>query len=480
MTSLFGRNMFSMCPKSLLFFALVCACAASTGAKNDSAFGRTFTSTSYDSPAYEDLLQYMEPDHIDKGPVSSLGPNITNTSSASGSGYKDVVPVLRKNNNPFSRRLPSNTSRQGISKEARLFLTGPVSTVLIPSFYTLVCLISVPINICAVVVLARRIRPKKPAAIYMLNLACADLLFAMVLPFKISYHFNGNDWIFGPAMCRVVTAAFYWNMYCSILLIALISVDRLLAVVYPIDSLSWRSPRNAIIACLAVWFLSFTGSLHLLFTEQTYPATQLNITTCHDVQPSELFWAYKTYFLTLCCLLFFLPLIITVVSYTRVIMTLSKVPPGVPGHSRKRRRAVVIALTVLVIFVLCFTPSNCFLLLQHLQFTEGDALSREVSDSLYVVYLVFLCLGSLNCLLDPLVYYFGSSQFQRELCSVLRCKKITQGTSRIQHSSSDPSRSSSRTLLKSSHKESSQTNTPLNKMDSFQASPSSQYKKLMV
>uniref|UniRef100_A0A3Q3GXQ1 Proteinase-activated receptor 1 n=1 Tax=Labrus bergylta TaxID=56723 RepID=A0A3Q3GXQ1_9LABR len=338
-------------------------------------------------------------------------------------------------------------------------VSRPVSTVLIPSFYTLVCLISVPINICAVVVLARRIRPKKPAAIYMLNLACADLLFAMVLPFKISYHFNGNDWIFGPAMCRVVTAAFYWNMYCSILLIALISVDRLLAVVYPIDSLSWRSPRNAIIACLAVWFLSFTGSLHLLFTEQTYPATQLNITTCHDVQPSELFWAYKTYFLTLCCLLFFLPLIITVVSYTRVIMTLSKVPPGVPGHSRKRRRAVVIALTVSL---------------------RGDALSREVSDSLYVVYLVFLCLGSLNCLLDPLVYYFGSSQFQRELCSVLRCKKITQGTSRIQHSSSDPSRSSSRTLLKSSHKESSQTNTPLNKMDSFQASPSSQYKKLMV
>ncbi|KAM6975307.1 proteinase-activated receptor 1-like [Tautogolabrus adspersus] len=478
MTSLFGTNMFSMCPKSALLFALVCACAASAGANNVSAFGRTFIL--YDSPAFEDLEQYMERDPTDSGPVSNLVPNITNTSSASVSGFKDAVLDLRTNNNSFSRLSPSNTSRQGLSEEARLFLTGPVSTILIPSFYTLVCLISVPINICAVLVLARRIKPKKPAAIYMLNLACADLLFAMVLPFKISYHFNGNDWIFGPVMCRVVTAAFYWNMYCSVLLIALISVDRLLAVVYPIDSLSWRSPRNAIIACVSMWILSFTGSLHLLFNEQTVHLTQLNITTCHDVQPSQLFLAYKVYFITLCCLLFFLPLVITVVSYTRVILSLSRVPPGVPGHSRKRRRAVVMALTVLVMFVLCFTPTNCFLLLQQLQFTEGVKFSREASDSLYVVYLVFLCLGSLNCLLDPLVYYFGSSQCQREICSLLRCQKTKQGTSSIHHSSSDRSRSSSRTLLKSSHKESSQINTPLNKMDSFQASLGSQYKKLMV
>lgn len=347
-----------------------------------------------------------------------------------------------------------------------------------PSFYTLVCLISVPINICAVVAFARRIRPKKPAAIYMLNLACADLLFASLLPFKISYHFGGNNWIFGELMCRVVTAAFYWNMYCSVLLIACISVDRLLAVVYPIDSLAWRRPRNSTIACVAMWILSFAGSVPLVLTNQTFYLNELNITTCHDIQPAhELIWRYKIYFITLCCALFFLPLLITVVSYARVIWSLSMVPRGVPGSSRRRARAVVMALTVLVMFVLCFTPTNCLLLAHYLQFNEGLQKSQKAPDGSYAVYLVFMCLGSLNCLLDPLLYYFGSSQCQRQLSSALRCQKITQGNS---HSSSNSCRSSSRTILKSSRTESSKVNTSVTKIDSFQASLNSQYKKLLV
>uniref|UniRef100_A0A3Q3NM88 Coagulation factor II thrombin receptor n=1 Tax=Labrus bergylta TaxID=56723 RepID=A0A3Q3NM88_9LABR len=336
-------------------------------------------------------------------------------------------------------------------KEAQLFLTGPVSTILIPTFYTLVCLISVPINICAGLVFIRKIKIKKPAVIYMLNLVCADLLFAMVLPFKISYHFNGNNWIFGPAMCRVVTAAFYWNMYCSVL------------------------PTKAIIACVAMWIFSFAGSMHLLFTEQTFHLTQLGITTCHDIQSSKLFLCYKMYFVTLCCLLFFLPLIITMVSYTRVIMTLSKDQPGVPDHSLKKRRAVFLSGTVLVMFVLCFTPTNLVLIMHQLKDTEGAQI-EDNADILYIVYLIFLCLGSLNCLLDPLVYYFGSSQFQKELFSMLGWKKKKQDPSGGP-SSPGPSEPTSQTNMTSNHQENNKINIPPTKSDSSQANLCSQCKK---
>ncbi|XP_053195493.1 proteinase-activated receptor 1-like [Scomber japonicus] len=370
-------------------------------------------------------------------------------------------------------------TRQEISEEALQFLKGPVSTVLIPSFYTLVCLISMPFNICAVIAFAWRIRPKKPAAIYMLNLACADLIFALLLPFKISYHFGGNNWIFGPLMCRVVTAAFYWNMYCSVLLITCISVDRLLAIVYPMDSVVWRTPQNSIIACVTMWILSLAGSVPLVVSEQTVHLIQLDITTCHDIQRADqLIWHYKIYFIILCCFLFFLPLLITVVSYTWVIWSLSRVPSGDPGHSRRRMRAVVMVLTVLVIFVLCFMPTNCMLLAHYLQFNEGMKNPTDAPDGSYLIYLVFLCLGSLNCLLDPLVYYFGSSQCQKQLSKALRCQKITEVSS--SHSSSDSYKSTARTILKSSHKESSKTNSSTTKMDSFQSNLNSQYNKLLV
>lgn len=372
----------------------------------------------------------------------------------------------------------SNASKQHISEDTILFLTGPMSTVLMPSWYSLVCVISVPVNLCAMLAFARRIRPKKPAAIYMLNLACADLLFTLLLPFKISYHFLGNNWIFGPVMCRVVTAAFYWNMYCSVLLICCISVDRLLAVVYPIHSLAWRRPQNAIIACVTMWILSFIGSTPLLLSNQTIFLDTLNITTCHDVQLlDELKWNFKIYFVTICCSLFFLPFLISVVSYSRVIWTLSRVPLGMKGSSRKKTRAVVMAATVLVIFVLCFMPTNCILLAHYLMFDDSVQISNLGTDSSYALYLVFLCIGSLNCCLDPMVYYFGSTQCQKQLSSVLRCE--SSNVCSTSPSSSDSYKSSQKAILKSSRTESSKIN-PSSETESYQTNLSSQYKKLLV
>lgn len=368
----------------------------------------------------------------------------------------------------------SNPKQPTMSEGALSFLEGPISTILMPSFYTLVCLISVPMNVIALLAFARRIRPKKPAAIYMLNLASADLLFALLLPFKISYHFSGNNWIFGEKLCRVVTAAFYWNMYCSVLLIACISVDRLLAVVYPFDSLAWRRPRNAAIACVTMWILSLAGSVPLINSEQTLYVSELNITTCHDVHSTQLIGNYRLYFLILGCALFFLPLLITVVSYGKVIWTLSMVPCGVPERSRRRTRAMVMALTVLVIFVLCFMPTNCLLFAHYLQFYTGINTTQDAPDGSYTMYLVFLCVGSLNCLLDPLVYYFGSSQCQKQLASALTCKNTRESSSsRSSHSSS---KYNSKANMKSSRTGSSKITTS----DTFQKNLNCQYKKLLI
>ncbi|XP_068430572.1 proteinase-activated receptor 1-like [Clinocottus analis] len=437
--------MFSTCLKTLLLLLLLVRARAAAN-KNGSAQGRSFSF--FDRSAEPmDLTGVFENNDV---------------------AEQNLSRGVRPSNATFS-------VRPQISEAALQYLTSPLSTVLIPSFYALVCLVSVPINVCAVLAFARRIRPKKPAAIYMLNLASADLLFALVLPFKISYHFNGNDWVFGWLMCRVVTAAFYWNMYCSVLLVACISVDRLLAVVYPIDSLAWRRPRNANIACAAAWTLSLAGSVPLVLSEQTLRLADLEVTTCHDVRPAdELVRFYKAYFVTLCVALFFLPLLVIAASYARVIWALSRVPRGVAGRSRRTTRAAAMALTVLVMFVVCFTPTNCLLLAHYLQFHDGVASAREAPDGSYAAYLVFLCVGSLSCLLDPLVYYFGSSQCQKQLLSALRCQKVAEG------SGGGHSTSTSRSILKSSRAESSKIHTPASTKDSFQANLSSQYKKLLV
>ncbi|XP_061763889.1 proteinase-activated receptor 1-like [Nerophis ophidion] len=421
---------FSRCLRNLL----VLLCAASAAGRNSSARGRTF--------ALFDASFTDEPFPLD---------DLYDHDAAFPS-----KPTARARN-----------ASAAVSEAALQFLTGRVSTLLIPSFYALVCLASVPVNVCAALAFARRIRPKKPAAVYMLNLACADLVFASLLPFKMAYHLAGNHWVFGEVMCRVVTAAFYWNMYCSVLLIACISVDRLLAVVYPIDSLRWRRPRIATAACAAMWTLSLAASAPLVASQQTVRLEELGVTTCHDVQPVDrLLGRYKVYFITLCCALFLGPLLVTVGSYARVIWSLSAVPRRAPAGSRRRSRAVVMALTVLVMFLLCFAPTNCLLLFHYVHIHRS---AQDAPEGSYAAYLVFLCLGSLNCLLDPLLYFFGSSQCQRELLGLLRCGKAAQT---FGSSSSDSYRSSTRTFLKSG----SRIDTSVAKQESL----GGQYKKLLV
>lgn len=337
-----------------------------------------------------------------------------------------------------------------ISKEASDFLTSYLVTVFIPTVYTLIFLISVPLNVFALVMFIRRIQPRKPAAIYMLNLAFADLLFVLLLPFRIAYHYNGNHWIYGSAMCRMVTAAFYCNMYCSVLLITCIAVDRFLAVVYPMDSLMWRSPKTASGACAAMWLLSIGGVTPLLASEHTVRVSELDITTCHDVMDIDHLRGYYLYFFPIfTSLFFFIPFMITTVCYIGIIQTLSAL--GGENQARKSR-AIAMAATVFALFAACFAPTNIILVTHYVRF------ARAHDDASYAAYLVATCVGSLSCCLDPLIYYFGSSRCQKQVLAFFKRRSVLE---RSQLSSTSGSTTSS-------------------KLETFKSNLSSQYSKLVA
>lgn len=378
---------------------LLLSVSATSAHQNGSSLGpRTFSGLVVEDQS--DQMDYLDLSWMDDG--------------GSGSGLVGPQQPVTKHHHDGQKRFL-------VSEEAKSFLQGRLATAFVPALYTLVFIISVPLNLVAVVMFAHHIRPKKPAVIYMLNLACADLLFALLLPFKVAYHYQGNHWIFGAPLCRVVTAAFYCNMYCSVLLMACIGADRLLAVAYPIHSLTWRSSRAAWAACASMWLLALVGAAPLLLAEQTAFLPELGITTCHDVQDlAALQTFYQFFFPIYSCLFFFLPLLITASCYARVISVLAAA--NVQNRSRKKR-AVIMAVLVLLVFVVCFTPTNVILVIHYVQ------LSTRPSDWTYRAYLISLCTGSVSCCLDPVLYYFGSSQCQKQVMALLRGRRLGPGLS---------------------------------------------------
>ncbi|XP_048022888.1 proteinase-activated receptor 1-like isoform X1 [Megalobrama amblycephala] len=344
--------------------------------------------------------------------------------------YKGAHPC---NSTDLNEAKCNQTTILKISDEAVFFLKGLLVTRVMPSFYIFIILFSLPLNALALVMFTCKIRAKKPAVIYMSHLACVDLLFTLLLPLKIHYQLNASDWVFGEVACRVISAAYYCYMYCSILLMMCMSVDRLLAVAFPVASLTWRSARKATCVCVLVWLLALAGTVPLLSIRQTFKIKDVGV-TCHDAlihdEPTDQLYMYL--FSILSCLYYFVPLIVTLVSYFIIIYVLSGKSNRLaksPSLSEKRKRAVIMVIAVLMEFVLCFAPTNGILLYHCVRLAGGN--SGE-GDSSYAVYLVAVCLGSTSVFLDPLLYYYGSSQCRQKIRSVFwwrRAKNNLSNTS---------------------------------------------------
>ncbi|NXU04789.1 PAR2 protein, partial [Buphagus erythrorhynchus] len=239
-----------------------------------------------------------------------------------------------------------------------------------------------------------------------------------------SYHLNGNNWLFGEGLCKVFVGFFYGNMYCSILFMTCLSVQRYWVVVNPIVN-SKKKSEIALGISIGIWILILLGTIPLYLVNQTAYISNLNITTCHDVLPENvLAHDMFSYFLSLATGLFLIPAIITAVAYVLMIKTLSASIIDV-STGKKRKRAIRLIIVVLSMYLICFTPSNVLIIVHY-------SLLKAYSQShLYAWYITVLCLSTLNSCIDPFIYYYISKDFRDNLKYALLCRSV-RTTQRMQ------------------------------------------------
>ncbi|XP_048360740.1 proteinase-activated receptor 2 [Sphaerodactylus townsendi] len=311
----------------------------------------------------------------------------------------------------------SSGDEYGVDDFAAQILTGKLTTVFLPVIYIIVFVVGLPSNAMALWVFLARTKKKHPAVIYMANLALADLLFVVWFPLKIAYHVNGNNWIFGEGLCKVLVGFFYGNMYCSILFMTCLSVQRYWVIVNPILH-SRKKADIAVGISVAIWILIFLGTIPLYLVEQTVYLSDLGITTCHDVLPDTVLSGdMYNYFLSLAIGVFLFPAVLTSAAYILMIKTLNASITDV-NSGKKRKRAIKLIITVLCMYLICFLPSNVLLVVHYSQirnYRVGNA---------YAAYITSLCLCTLNSCIDPFIYYFVSKDFRDNLKNALLCRSV--------------------------------------------------------
>ncbi|TMS06305.1 P2Y purinoceptor 8 [Larimichthys crocea] len=313
--------------------------------------------------------------------------------------------------------MTGNSSSSRLDNATLSLFQNTNTSIAISLVYLIVVAINLVGNGFSIWILLFRTSPKTPSIVFMIHLTLTDLALGAALPFQIAYQLQGYQWNLGPNMCSFLTLIFYTNMYCSILTMMAIGIDRYLGIVRPMLFRQIRKRKSmAVISCFLMWGVVLSVLYPLMTTDLTFYIPELHITTCFDVLkkdmlPNQAAWA--AFLFSMVFLLFLFPFCVTVFCYITVIRKLAS-----DSKTAQKKRAIRLAIIVLVVFTFCFAPNN-ILLMTH------TVLRLFYEKSAYQAYKLSLCLSCLNSCLDPFIYYFASKDFRQKLRQIVNLHTLS-------------------------------------------------------
>ncbi|XP_005144335.2 galanin receptor type 2 [Melopsittacus undulatus] len=284
--------------------------------------------------------------------------------------------------------------------------------VLIPLAYLLIFLIGTVGNCLVLAVLLRSGRVKNTTNLFILNLGVADLCFILCcVPFQATIY-TLDGWVFGPFMCKAVHFFIFLTMYSSSFTLTTVSLDRYLAIRYPLHSRELRTPRNTLTAICFIWGLSFILSGPYL---SYYKEFQLaNLTVCHPIWEIS-----QRKVMDICTFIFsyIIPVLILSLTYGRTIHYLwrSVDPLQDMSEAKKAKRKVTrIIIIVAVLFCLCWLPHHLLILCVWFGYFP-------LNHTTYVLRILSHLVSYTNSCVNPIVYALVSKYFRKGFKEILIC-----------------------------------------------------------
>ena len=282
----------------------------------------------------------------------------------------------------------------------------------------LVMIIGVVGNLLVIYVVLNYGRLKTVTNTYLLHLALSDLVYLSGVPFFIS-SINLRAWIFGSFVCKLFFLTQGVNQYTSIIILALLSFDRYLAVCRPNQSIVWRSRVNANLLLILAWILSFILMLPIIVFTTTVLTTSRQVQCTVDFPsstPPVLYLIYVVYTLTIS---YVLPLSLMTFFYVKIVRRLRHKVSQQHRRShttiRTRRKVSVLVLAVVGVHIFCCAPYWTF------QIGTTAELLPQTSSILILASSITQFLLFVNSSTNPILYAFLSEVFRLSFKRVCYC-----------------------------------------------------------
>ena len=127
--------------------------------------------------------------------------------------------------------------------------------------------IGIPGNIISFVVLVFSTFRKSTTSLYLATLAVLDtvILTVSVLWFTSFHHPDAG--IFREGTCQFIHLVFYFSIHFDVLVLVAMTVERFIAVVFPLKAPSLISTKKAYVTIAALGLFSFVLNVHHTFTK---------------------------------------------------------------------------------------------------------------------------------------------------------------------------------------------------------------------
>ncbi|XP_023675336.1 melanin concentrating hormone receptor 2b [Paramormyrops kingsleyae] len=272
-----------------------------------------------------------------------------------------------------------------------------------PTIYGIICTIGVIAN-TLVIYAVTSCKKKMVSDIYVLNLAIADMLYLVVMPFTIHQLVRERQWAFGSFMCSAVMVLDVSNQFTTVGIVTVLCIDRYVAIVHPTSER--RTIRWTIVINALVWMGSLLSTIPVMMYTRT--ARRKHIEVCimdFPKGPQDLYW----YTLYQSAIGFIIPLIIITTFYS---LTLYHVFRSVRRVKRKQsvsaRRATKTVMMVIGIFLLCWSPFHIIQMV-NLSIVQPTAL-------FIYAYNITICLSYMHSCINPLMLLIFAQNYRERLC----------------------------------------------------------------
>ncbi|XP_071281680.1 relaxin-3 receptor 1 [Agelaius tricolor] len=307
--------------------------------------------------------------------------------------------------------------------------SSDVVRIVISLVYSVVCALGLVGNLLVLYLMKSKQGWRKSSInLFVTSLAVTDFQFVLTLPFWAVENALDFNWLFGKAMCKIVSYVTAMNMYASVFFLTAMSVARYRSVASSLKNQRRRDPLGGCCSakwlCALIWLSAVLASLpHAIFSTT---ATVFDDVLCLVKFPegrgnNAQLWL-GLYHIQKVLLGFLVPLVVISLCYLLLVRFISHKHVGstCSGPSIKRRSKVTRSVSIVVLsFFLCWLPNQALTTWGILIKLNVVHFSNEYFLSQVYLFPISVCLAHSNSCLNPILYCLMRREFRKALKNLL-------------------------------------------------------------